>query len=216
MRKNLHRSNVVLQPLVKVAGRGEGRKKWRIVREEKKGKKEEEKDVVATWSGRESEKPGYPSRHKITRNYAYVCRNCSYVLSLFPSPSRPRRFSLNINAPTLSFDRANYLQIPRETRPPYISPPSYLPVLRRRRKTFDRIGPISTLSYPTRRVIFARENVRLYVRFAISRFTISLFFLSFFRWLTKFCEIRAKFVLKCVTEIIGIKIPLRGSGKCEY
>lgn len=78
------------------------------------------------------------------------------------------------------------------------------------------IGPISTLSYPTRRVIFARENVRLYVRFAISRFTISLFFLSFFRWLTKFCEIRAKFVLKCVTEIIGIKIPLRGSGKCEY
>lgn len=75
------------------------------------------------------------------------------------------------------------------------------------------IGPISTLSYPTRRVIFARENVRLYVRFAISRFTISLFFLSFFRWLTKFCEIRAKFVLKCATEIIGIKIPLQGSGK---
>lgn len=147
MRKNLHRSNVVLQPLVKVAGRGEGRKKWRIVREEKKrkerGRKGRRGNVVRERERKKGrkwkyEKPGYPSRHKITRNYAYVCRNCSYVLSLFPSPSRPRRFSLNINAPTLSFDRANYLQIPRETRPPYISPPSYLPVLRRRRKTFDR------------------------------------------------------------------------------
>lgn len=144
MRKNLHRSNVVLQPLVKVAGRGEGRKKWRIVREEKKGKKEEEKDIVATWSGREREKKeengntknlGIPAGIKlrgITRMSAGIVATSSL------SPSRPRRFSLNINAPTLSFDRANYLQIPRETRPPYISPPSYLPVLRRRRKTFDR------------------------------------------------------------------------------
>lgn len=102
MRKNLHRSNVVLQPLVKVAGRGgEGRKKWRIVREEKKGKKEEEKDIVATWSGREREKKeengntknlGIPAGIKlrgITRMSAGIVATSSLS---FPLPLGPDAF----------------------------------------------------------------------------------------------------------------------------
>lgn len=65
-------------------GGGEGREEK--VADSGKKKKKEGKDA---WSGEkgkrkkmEIRKTEHPSRHKITRNYAYVCRNCSDALSL--------------------------------------------------------------------------------------------------------------------------------------